>query len=128
MYSIDDRDRVRLLDHLPGASAGAAEPVILARGGDLRLAYRLAAEAEGSAVLLEARRPRAHYFGPPNDEALAGHPLHARGLTYYATAEVLDSSWIRELERRNRVHARYDPASYAALRHFVLAFDEAVFE
>ena len=35
------------------------------------------------------------------DEAFSGHPLAERGLQPYSTFEVLDSSWIRGLMKRN---------------------------
>ena len=50
----------------------------------------------------------AHMFGPPNDEALRGHPLAGRGLRPYAAFEIRQSSWLRRLERMNSVHPRHD--------------------
>ena len=70
----------------------------------------------------------AHYLGMPNDEAFAGHPLHDRGLHPYMVAEVLNSSWVRRLERMNAVHPSHDPRGYAELRHFVFAFHDTTFE
>jgi hypothetical protein len=41
---------------------------------------------------------------PPNDEALSGHYLYDKGLSDVLWAgEVLDGTWIADLERRNRV-------------------------
>ena len=47
-------------------------------------------------------------FGQPNDEALHGHPLYAKGLSFYRAQEVLNSSWIAELERQNSVHVGHN--------------------
>lgn len=80
------------------------------------------------AALVRFYQVRATMFGPPNDEAFAGHPLAARGLGPYSASEILDSSWIRGLERRNTVHPQHRPEHYAKLRHFVLAFHDSTFE
>ena len=80
-------------------------------------------------VVVRFRRPYAHMFGPPNDEAFEGHPLAARGLASYAVYEVRRSSWLRRLERMNAVHWNHRPERFLArLRHFVFAFHDATFE
>jgi len=71
---------------------------------------------------------KASMFGPPNDEAFGGHPLASRGLRPYGAFEVLDSSWIRVLERMNSVHPSHLPEHYSAFRHFVLSFHDTTFE
>jgi hypothetical protein len=66
---------------------------------------------------------------PPNDEALSGHSLYEQGLSEVLWAgEVLDSSWLADLERRNRVHPRHDPGWFADLRHFILPVKEKTVE
>lgn len=67
-------------------------------------------------------------FGPPNDEALHGHPLFGSGLAFYSAMRVVDSPWIVQLERLNSVHARHDPADYVAQQHFIFAFHDTMFE
>lgn len=68
-------------------------------------------------------------FGPPNDEAFAGHPLADRGLNPYSVAEVQRSSWIRGLERMNSVHARHSRERFLEhKRHFVFAFHDSTFK
>jgi len=126
MYLVDDRDRVIQLS-VPAFDPGASAPFILANDFKLFLAYRARGDADDR-VILEFARPRAHYFGAPNDEALTGHPLASRGLTPYGSFEILNSSWIRILEARNRVHPRHDPRSFHPLRHFILTFHDNIFE
>ena len=70
----------------------------------------------------------ATMFGPPNDEAFAGHPLSSRGLGPYGAFEVLDSSWISQLERMNSVHPSHRRERYLQLRHFILSFHDSTFE
>lgn len=66
---------------------------------------------------------------PPNDEALAGHPLYDKGLSAIDWAgEVIESEWIARLERQNRVHPNHDPSRYTHLRHFVLPLKEKTVE
>jgi hypothetical protein len=144
MYSIDLRDHVLALPDVPPPSGGAPLPLILATEGRLVLAYLVEVfdpAWDGTTVrvvnhgtpgepaaLIEFIGPRAHFFGPPNDEAFAGHPLAARGLAPYTPALVGDSSWVRGLERMNRVHPYHRPEAYARLQHFIFPFHDSTFE
>jgi hypothetical protein len=65
-------------------------------------------------------------FGYPNDEALAGHPLHAAGVVEYAIYEVLNPSWSRHLEQQNRV--AFPQTGSWNLRHFIIVFHDSTFE
>jgi hypothetical protein len=67
-------------------------------------------------------------LGAPNNEALSGHPLYSRGLGYYGIYEIIESSWIRSLERMNRVHPSHKPRHFEELRHFVFTFHDDTFE
>jgi hypothetical protein len=67
-------------------------------------------------------------FGPPNDEAFHGHPLSKRGLHPYGAFRIEESSWIRNLERRNSVHRFHRPERYWKLQHLVFAFHDSTFE
>ena len=84
--------------------------------------------SEESVARIRFERCHAQMFGPPNDEAFEGHPLAKRGLHPYAAFEVLDSSWVRQLERMNAVHPYHRPARFSSYRHFVLAFHDSTFE
>jgi hypothetical protein len=125
MYAIDGGDQVIPVEDAP-SPAVPPNPVVLAGDLDLFLAYQ-AAPGTGL-VLIDFEHPAAHYFGGPNDEALHGHPLKARGLDYYGAFEVYNSSWIRALERLNRAHPRHDPRRFDGLRHFIFTFQDETFE
>jgi hypothetical protein len=127
MYAIDRDDRVEELKTLPQQSIGAPLPVVLADDGGMVLAYLLEFEDDKVAIV-EFDYVTAHYFGPPNDEALSGHPLHPRGLGGYGAYEVHNSSWVRALERMNRVHPNHRPTMYSGLRHFIFTFHDTLFE
>jgi hypothetical protein len=71
---------------------------------------------------------RAHMFGPPNDEAFSGHPLASRGLHPYGAFRIEGSSWIRKLERMNRVHQAHEAEHFRTLQHLVFAFHDSTFE
>lgn len=64
-------------------------------------------------------------FGLPNDEALDGHPLRGRGLARYRCAEVLNSSWLAEEQRRNSVRF---PGYILPCRHFIFTFHDSTLE
>ena len=135
--------RLRDLDEVPPASAGSPEPYLLANGGDLTLLYHLepsagwkndspvsTASAQGDELIGIVRfsRTLAHFFGPPNDEALEGHSLYKIGLKPYAVAEVENSRWIAALRDRNRVHPRHRDTHYASCRHFIFTFHDNTLE
>jgi len=137
MYTLDGDDQVTELTGVPSASPGTPDPVILADDYSLSLTYVLAPvevtpeeeAAEGEPfALVQFQLCRAHYFGSPNDEALHGHPLYGRGLRPYGVYEVQNSSWIRLLERRNRVHDRHTPKLFEGLRHLIMTFHDKTFE
>jgi hypothetical protein len=71
-----------------------------------------------------------HYFGPPSDETFGSHPLAARGLHSFGVFEVLNSSWVRALERVNSIHPRHERVRhrYNLMKHFVFAFHDSTFE
>jgi hypothetical protein len=143
VYTVDGRDRVVELTAVPQSSVGAPLPLVLSDDSTTVLAYLLedsdpewdgktirpvTPESEEPAALIRFHLCRALYFGSPNDETLAGHPLYARGLGYYGAYEVLESSWIRALERMDRVHPSHNPARFRQLRHFIWAFHDSTFE
>jgi hypothetical protein len=86
------------------------------------------ADSDGPIAAVSFKRAYASFFGPPNDEAFAAHPLSSRGLEPYGAFEIERSSWIREAERRNRVHPDHRAESFDALRHFAFTFHDSVFE
>jgi hypothetical protein len=146
MYTVDQLDSVVELDDVPQSSVGAPLPMILCGEHFLHLAYLLQAtpenwdgrsirivgeETEGEpCALVKFDSEIAHMFGPPNDEAFAGHPLASRGLTPYGVFEVKNSSWIRGLERMNSVHPYHARVAerYNRYRHFIFAFHDTTFE
>jgi hypothetical protein len=144
MYSIDNQDAVVERSDLPQLSIGAPCPVVLSGEHFLHLAYYLEDRQEGwdgstvrvvgehsegeLCALVRFTHAAAHLFGPPNDEAFAGHPLADRGLEPYAAFEVNNSSWVRTLERMNSVHPYHRPERFAKYKHFVFAFHDSVFE
>ena len=144
MYSVDNQDSVAERTDLPQSSVGAPCPVVLSGEHFLHLAYYLEEREEGwdgstvrlvgehsetePCALVRFTHAVAHMFGPPNDEAFAGHPLAKRGLEPYAVFEVNNSSWVRKLESMNSVHPYHQAARFAKYKHFVFAFHDSVFE
>lgn len=103
MYEIDEWDHVVELSDVPRPEPGAACPIVLAEEGRLVLSYQTPNTPSHSLAatclaMVRFTRPYMHFFGPPNDEALAGHPLSCRGLRPYGVYRVDHSSLIRRLE------------------------------
>ena len=89
MYPIDERDVVVELNDVPKPRGGAPMPLVLADDDViLVLSYFLQEAAVGEdrnagVAILEFHAPLMHLLGPPNDEAMKGHPLWRRGLDSY---------------------------------------------
>ena len=133
IYVVDGKDRLRELADIPKMEPGAPSPVILADEGRCAVAYFRREDnpsewSSDESIAIVVFDAHWHYSGSPNDEALNGHPLYPSGLRWYAAYEVLNSSWIRALERMNRVHSQHDAERFTRLRHFILAFHDSTFE
>lgn len=128
----------------PQSSVGALLPVLLCDEQSTLIAYLVEehdvnwdgknvgivsphGDGEGVAVVRFVRAS-ARMFGPPNDEAFAGHPLASRGLEPYGAFEVIQPSWIRNLERMNSVHSYHRAEAFRDLRHFMLTFHDSTIE
>lgn len=145
MYSVDQYDSVIELDNLPQSDIGAPLPFVMCDDYRLVLAYFVhqppppgwhgesirmvdPRTAVDTIAVVEFEGAYAVYFGPPNDEAFKGHPLFGRGLHPYAAFQVLNSSWVRHLERMNSVHPHHSPKSFEKFNHYILAFHDSTFE
>ena len=144
MYQVDDQDTVRVLNDLPPSSIGAPIPIIVEDEYRTILAYYVeqrdpdwngtavqvvGPDSEDGLVAIVKFDTYSTMFGPPNDEAFSGHPLAARGLKPYGFFQILDSSWVRGLERMNSVHPYHAKDDFLArYRHFVLSFHDTTFE
>jgi len=105
--------------------AVVSEPRIWADDTTLSLMYRTDSDCH---AVIQFPLCAWFAFGAPNDEALGGHPLARAGLRHYSVHEVHASALVRELERRNSVHPRHDPASYLHRRHIVFTFQDSTLE
>jgi hypothetical protein len=137
MYTVQKHDQVHELDDVPFPDPTAPNPLVLADGATLVIAYRSApstghADAgcrqSNATCLVVFRDCFAIHFGLPNEHAFATHSLPDRGLRPYGAFEVENSSWIRGLEERNRGHPRHDPQLFDRLRHWVWTFHDTVLE
>lgn len=110
----------------PQPAAGTPNPRVIADEDSLLLYFRA---CTGHHIVVSFPHCDTFIFGAPNDEALNGHPLYGRGLKAYSAHKVLESDWIRELERRNSVHPRHNKDHYLADRvHYIVTFHDSTFE
>lgn len=144
MYDVDGNDRVVERRDVPPFDVGAPLPHVIASEDSVVLGYLVAEPDPARAVTYPTavgprsdrlvatvtfKDPYVHMFGPPNDEAFAGHPLSRHGLHPYSVFEVLGSSWLRRLEQMSAVHPYHDRDYFLARnRHFIFAFHDSVFE
>jgi hypothetical protein len=82
---------------------------------------------DAGTAIVEIVRCGTTKFGYPNDEALGGHPLSAKGLDNYGIYEVLNSSWIAEQAKQNQV-CFPERTNISGKRHFIFVFHESVLE
>jgi len=94
------------------------------------VAYRTAVIAPTDQKFAVLRFPACKIvkFGYPNDEALPGHPLYPKGLSYYGLFEVLDSSWVKAFAEQNLVSFPNATSSMRSSRHFVVTFHDSTLE
>ncbi len=104
-------------------NAGAPEPMLCQNEHRAVLIFESRSERR---VLVEFEGCLSTQFGYPNDEALAGHRLYRLGLREYGVFEIVDSSWLRELTRQNRI--TFPSSAFGQLRHFVITFHDSTFE
>jgi hypothetical protein len=143
VYQVDGNDEVLDLLGLPEISDGAPQPLVIADEHRLVLAYVMQYLSPTSEHGVRGVGPSptdqpiamvtfspcyAHMSGPPNDEAMSGHPLSSKGLSSNCVVEVKNSSWIRTLERMNSVHPLHRPIRYKTYRHVIFAFHDSTFE
>jgi hypothetical protein len=120
----DARERVVLLEEWP-QPAVVAEPRVVSDDTALSLLYR---SCDDKFAVVRFSPCTYFAFGAPNDEAMGGHPLAHRGLQFYSVHEVLDSSLIRELARRNSVHPRHSASLFANKKHYLITFQDSTLE
>ncbi|MEO1699389.1 MAG: hypothetical protein AAFU73_19015 [Planctomycetota bacterium] len=148
MYTVSDEDRVLPAAMIPHPTTATPAPVVVANESAVTVAYyahtgtagrndapwqvftpgRERRESDESVALVYFRPVFELRTGGPNDEAIDGHPLYSRGLEPYGAYEVRPSSLVVEMERRNRVHSRHDPAMYEKHRHFAITFHDSMLE
>ncbi len=144
MYNSNRKEILKKIKDLPAFSVGAPCPVVYSSEHSLYVTYYLnfdESESDESSVkiidshttsepsiIVKFDHAYAHFFGPPNDEALHGHPLYNAGLEPYSYFEVLNSSWIDKHEKMNRVHHHHDKESYKEYRHFIFTFHDSTLE
>ncbi|MBI3885153.1 MAG: hypothetical protein HY302_05420 [Opitutae bacterium] len=146
MYSLGifSKDRVVKLTDVPQSSIGAPCPMVVAEEGCTTVVFYLEnasanwdgrtvrvvepESTEDSYAVVTFSLTGAHYFGAPNDEAFAGHPLAKKGLRPYGAFEITDSTWMKLSVKRNRVHPHHREEAYFGLKHFVLSFHNSIFE
>jgi hypothetical protein len=86
-----------------------------------------------AAVFVRFVKPKMHLFGPPDDAAIAGHPLSSRGLACCHVYRVERSSLVRGLQKMNSTHPTEDDAgqdgkSFENLNHSIFTFHDSTFE
>lgn len=67
-------------------------------------------------------------MGTPNDEVFHGHPLYGKGFVPYTAMSVVNSHWIKELEKINAVHRQYRSERWQKLHHYIFPFHDCTFE
>ena len=110
---------------------GHSDPHLFADDtGPTMVVYRTAESAPTDDEWAVLRFPRCRIvkFGYPNDEALPGHLLYPKGLSYYGLFEVLDSSWCKSLDEQNLVSFPSPSSSMHSRRHFIVTFHDSTLE
>lgn len=67
-------------------------------------------------------------YGWPNDEVCNGHRYYKYGIKPYAIYEVLNSDWIKKIEKGNSIHPYHSPTLFKDDKHYVFYFHDSCFE
>jgi len=78
--------------------------------------------------LVEFEHCTSAKLGAPNDEVFAGHPLKGKGIEAYGAQRVVNSRWLKEIEKINSVHPMYQPDVWRDQNHFIFWFHDSTFE
>ncbi len=119
------RQKFREWKGAPQMDIGSPSPAIRASAETLTLAYRTQAN---EFAVVRFKDVHQHTFGYPNNEALGGHPVYSRELNFYAFNEVVDSPYLKELDRRNAVNFPHSTASFTELKHWFVPFHDETLE
>jgi len=79
-------------------------------------------------ALVEFEHCNSATLGTPNDEVIEGHHLYGKGLESYVPMQIINSSWIQEVQKINRVHSNYNPQNWKNTKHFFFGFHDTTFE
>ena len=67
--------------------------------------------------------------GYPNEEIYMHYDYYTHGgMKKYCLYEIQESNWIKELVVVNRVHPRHTDESFKQEKHFMILFEDEVFE
>ena len=67
--------------------------------------------------------------GYPNDEIYFAYDYYTQGdMTKYCLYEIENSNWIEELKNMNKMHSRHRDDLFQNDRHFIILFQDEVFE
>lgn len=116
---------VRITD-FPLASAGAPVPVVLADEHTVVLVYYM--DQEDKMAVITFSRCLTYKSGPPNEEAISGHPFYCKGLRPNTFYRVNHSSWIKDMITMNEVHPYHKERQYDDYIHYMLCFHDSIFE
>ncbi len=110
----------------PQPSAGVPDPKIFADDTNLVLRYET---GKDKYAVVNFPMANQFYFGSPNDEALGGHRLYGKGLKFYSVHEVMNSTWLEELEKQNSVHPQHNKDNYLKdMKHYIFTFHDSTLE
>ena len=126
MYHVSgDEKLLELADFPRPGYTGGHDPSVFSDDHSLLLAYK---DENHSTVVLTIKHPTCYMFGHPNEEVLHGHPLFEKGVVRFGVSQVLNSSWIKDLERVNSVHEKHRSGWQASLNHYIFSFHDSTFE
>jgi hypothetical protein len=67
--------------------------------------------------------------GYPNEEIYMHYDYYTQGsMRKYLLYEIMDSDWIKDLYKMNKVHPRHSEKIFEKDRHFIILFEDEVFE
>jgi hypothetical protein len=126
-------------------NSGAPLPHVVATHGKAFLIYLLKEVAPGregkrvrvvdpagedalNLALVEFLGCYAVKFGGASDDVIHGHPLYGKGLQPYGAHLVANSRWLAVEQQIDVARHERRPEAWSGYRHYLLLFDEELFE
>ena len=107
---------------------GAPLPTILANENKLLLLFHKIFQKDNEVIRIIFKNYVSFKFGLPSEDSSEGHPYSKYGLGSEDVVEVINSDWIKEIDKIEQSSEDYDKDRFNKLKHYIFLFHDSTFE